>query len=61
MNLKTLTISNAELFDDGKTIEISMPLSADKVVQINFTGLRDHKGRSVSVDKVYYTLNHLVN
>jgi len=59
-NIKELKISQIKLSDNGKTLDINMPLTADKVVQMDFTGLRDVKGRSVSVDKVYYTLNQLL-
>ena len=59
-NLTSLKLNNIKLSADGKSIDIDMPLTADKVVQIDFTGLRDIKGRSVSVDKVYYTLNELL-
>lgn len=59
-NKKTIGIKKAQLLSDGKTIELKLPLEADKVVQIDFTGLRDKKGRQVSVDKVYYTLNSLI-
>lgn len=57
--LKSLPIDNVTLSDDGRTIDVQMPLETDKVVQINFAGLKDVNGRSVSVDKVYYTLNQL--
>lgn len=59
-NLKGLKVSQLKLSEDGKTLDIQMLLTADKVVQIDFTGLKDIKGRSVSVDKVYYTLNQLL-
>ncbi|WP_246037044.1 DUF7133 domain-containing protein [Thalassotalea litorea] len=58
-NLESLNISKVTLADDGKSIDVLLPLAADRVVQIDFTGLRDTKGRQVSVDKVYYTLNQL--
>lgn len=60
MDLAALDISKVLLSKDGKSIDIELPLLADKVVQIDFPGLRDSKGRSVSVDKVYYTLNQLI-
>lgn len=60
-NLKALEIGNISLSKDNKEINISLPLTADRVVQIDFTGLKDIHGRSVSVDKVYYTLNQLIH
>lgn len=60
MALTTLPISEVTLLDDGKTIDVTLPLTAGKVVQIDFAGLKDEKGRSTSVDKVYYTLNQLL-
>ena len=60
MALTTLPISEVTLLDDGKTIEVTLPLTAGKVVQIDFAGLKDEKGRATSVDKVYYTLNQLL-
>lgn len=59
-NQKDLAVSQLTLSDDGKTLDFSTALTVDKVVQIDFTGLKDMKGRSVSVDKVYYTLNQLL-
>lgn len=58
--LTQLPLNKVTLLDDGQSINVEMPLQADKVVQINFTGLKDVNGRSVSVDKVYYTLNQLI-
>jgi hypothetical protein len=60
INQKELKISKVILSKQGKSIEVVLPLTTDKVVQINFTGLRDISGRSTSVDKVYYTLNQLL-
>lgn len=58
-NLKALDVSNTKLSNDLKSVEITTPLTADKIVQINFSGLKDKQGRSVSVGDVYYTLNQL--
>ncbi|MDO6536641.1 DUF7133 domain-containing protein [Alteromonas stellipolaris] len=60
VDLSTLPITNVVLLDDGKTIDVTLPLTSGKVVQIDFPGLKDVNGRSVSVDKVYYTLNQLL-
>lgn len=59
-NQKTLKINNVALSADGREVDITLPLTADKVVQIDFTKLKDIKKRQVSVDKVYYTLNQLI-
>ncbi|MDO6720752.1 hypothetical protein Q4575_15160 [Psychrosphaera sp. 1_MG-2023] len=59
VDLTSLTINKVTLSEDHKTIYVQMPLASDKVIQIDFPGLRDVKGRSVSVEKVYYTLNQL--
>lgn len=61
MNQKVLGISDVRILGDGKTVVVTLPLTADKVVQIDFSGLRDKAGRTVSTDKVYYTLNQLLN
>jgi hypothetical protein len=60
-NQQALTVSKVSLSKDGREVDVTLPLTADKVVQIDFTGLRDITGRSVSVDKVYYTLNQLIS
>ncbi|MBU2918832.1 hypothetical protein KO505_12825 [Psychrosphaera sp. F3M07] len=59
VDLTPLTINKVTLSEDHKTIYVQMPLASDRVIQIDFPGLRDVKGRSVSVEKVYYTLNKL--
>ena len=60
MNLTEIKINAVTLSEDKKSIQVDMPLQADKVVQVSFGGLRDINNRSVSVDKVYYTLNQLI-
>ncbi|MGJ8679076.1 DUF7133 domain-containing protein [Paraglaciecola sp.] len=60
MNLAPITPSKVSLSKDQRTVTIDMPLVADKVVQVDFTGLKDVNGRHTGVDKVYYTLNQLV-
>ena len=60
-DLTAIDISHVKLSKDNKSVEVDLPLTQDKVVQIDFTGLKDVNGRSVSVDKVYYTLNQLRN
>ncbi|WP_440876009.1 hypothetical protein [Thalassotalea sp. PLHSN55] len=56
-SFKNIAISKAVLSEGGKTVGITLALTADKVVQINFIVLKDINSRKVSVDKVYYTLN----
>jgi len=60
MDLNSLDITKVSLSRDRKSIDIELPIVAGKVVQIDFSGLRDQKARSVSVGKVYYTLNQLI-
>lgn len=60
MDLAPIAISKVTLAKDGKSIEVELPLVANKVVQIDFQGLRDRTGRAVSTGKVYYTLNQLL-
>ncbi|MDU0355223.1 hypothetical protein RS130_16125 [Paraglaciecola aquimarina] len=59
MNLEPVMPSKVSLSDDKLTVTIDMPLTADKLVQIDFPDLKDVTGRSVGVEKVYYTLNQL--
>lgn len=59
-NQKALNVSKVTLSKDRREVEINLPLTADKVVQIDFTKLKDINNRQVSVDKVYYTLNQLI-
>lgn len=61
MNHIQIAIAEVKPGADSKSIEVTMPLEADKVVQVDFSGIKDVNGRSVSVGKVYYTLNQLVN
>jgi hypothetical protein len=59
MNLAPITPTKVSLSADKRTVTIDMPLTTDKVVQIDFPGLKDVSGRTVGVEKVYYTLNQL--
>ncbi|WP_158969231.1 hypothetical protein [Paraglaciecola sp. L3A3] len=59
MNLEAVKPSKVSLSADKLTVTIDMPLTADKLVQIDFPGLKDINGRNVGVEKVYYTLNQL--
>ncbi|MGJ8693563.1 MAG: hypothetical protein ACSHW0_13925 [Thalassotalea sp.] len=58
-NQKDLSISNVALSADKKSLEISMLLTADRVVALNFSKLKNTKGDSTSVGEVFYTLNQL--
>lgn len=60
MELAPLDIKQVSLSKDKKSIYIELPIVAGKVVQISFSGLKDINARSVSVDKVFYTLNQLI-
>ncbi|WP_158966478.1 PQQ-dependent sugar dehydrogenase [Paraglaciecola sp. L3A3] len=59
-NLKDLTVSKVTLSKDKKSAEISLDLTAGKVVVINFPELRNAKTDKPSVTTVYYTLNQLL-
>lgn len=58
---KSIKIDSVRLSDDGTSLEIDVPLQAGKVVAIDFSALKSKTKRSVSVGKVYYTLNQLIN
>lgn len=59
-DMKSVPLSQITLSKDKKTIEVTMPLEADKVVAIKFDGIRQRNGREPSTRIVYYTLNHLL-
>jgi len=52
-------ISSAKLSKDGKTVSLVMPLTADRIVAIDFSGVKGLDGAAVDSSKVYYTLNRL--
>ncbi|WP_017446919.1 DUF7133 domain-containing protein [Gayadomonas joobiniege] len=56
-----LPIKTAKLSDDGKTVHLKMSLTADKVVQIDFNGVKNKAGSQASTRTLYYTLNQLNN
>lgn len=56
---KALTIEKIITSPDKKQVEVIFDLTADKVVEIEFAGIRDQKGKKSSTTKVYYTLNNL--
>lgn len=58
-DLTPITINKVSLLADNKTVKVdlSLPSTAGKVVQLNFAGLSDIKGRKNSTQTVYYTLN----
>ena len=57
MDLKPVNIQKSALSQDGKTLNIELPLTAGKVVAIDFGALKNATGKSPSVGKVYYTVN----
>ena len=59
MNQKDIAVNDVTLRSNGKTIDVTLPLTAGKVVEIDFSGLKAKDGRSVSVHNVFYTLNQL--
>lgn len=58
-SLTDLKPSKVKIDKKGKAIHVTMPLTAEKVVMLNFDGIKSKTGRSPSVTKVYYTLNKL--
>lgn len=60
-NVKSLPITQFEWSNNGKSVEISLELTADKVVQIDFPAVNNKAGDQPSVSSVYYTLNQLKN
>lgn len=59
-NQKSLEISNIKLSNNNQTIDFNLPLTQDKIVVVEFEGLRNKAGEKPSVTKVYYTLNQLL-
>ncbi|AWB68875.1 hypothetical protein C2869_01835 [Saccharobesus litoralis] len=59
VDLTTINISKMRLSPDHKQIEIDMPLTAGKVVGIDFSGLTSKSQRKASSSKVFYTLNQV--
>lgn len=57
MALESVPVTKVSAIDDY-TLDIEMPLTKDKVVQITFDGLQDKEKRNPSVNTVYYTLNY---
>ncbi|WP_440874263.1 DUF7133 domain-containing protein [Thalassotalea sp. PLHSN55] len=57
VNEKTLKPENIQLSKDQKTIEFSMPLTTDKVVMVDFSGIEGKHNNGPAFTKVYYTLN----
>ncbi len=56
---KELPVGSVMLKNDGKTVAVSLPMTAGKVVSLTFRGVRSETGRRTSVDQVYYTLNEV--
>lgn len=59
IDVADLEIKAAKLSDDKKTVSLSFPLTAGKVVKVQFDGIRSAEGKSTSVADVFYTLNML--
>ncbi|MEL6686825.1 MAG: hypothetical protein AAFP97_04310 [Pseudomonadota bacterium] len=60
-DLRNLEIQDTRLSQDGKILEVILDLERDKVVSLDFSQIESLSGRSVSVGKVYYTVNVLKN
>ena len=52
-------VTGAQWSRDGRTVTLSMPIEAGKVVAIDFAGVRDAAGRTPAATKVFYTINTL--
>lgn len=60
-NLKKLNIQKVRLTNNNTTLWVDMPLTADKVVMFEFKALTSANQRKPSVNKLYYTLNQMLN
>lgn len=58
---KALGITGVELSDDKKSVDIKLPVTAGKVVAIDFSGLLAIDAKKASVTKIYYTVNSLLS
>jgi hypothetical protein len=59
-NKKDLKVTSVTLSKDKKSAEIKLDLTADKVVVVDFSKLRNSNKEKPSVTTVYYTLNQLL-
>jgi hypothetical protein len=59
-NKKDLKVTSVTLSKDKKSAEIKLDLTADKVVVVDFSKLRNSNKDNPSVTTVYYTLNQLL-
>ncbi|MCF2949578.1 hypothetical protein L0668_15765 [Paraglaciecola aquimarina] len=59
-NQKALAVKKVILSKDKKSAEIELDLTADKIVVVNFSQLRNNTNDKPSVTTVYYTLNQLL-
>lgn len=59
-NKKDLKVTSVTLSKDKKSAEIKLDLTADKVVVVDFSKLRNSNKDKPSVTTVYYTLNQLL-
>ncbi|WP_017444200.1 PQQ-dependent sugar dehydrogenase [Gayadomonas joobiniege] len=55
--LKDIKVASVSLASDNKSVQIKLPLTAGKVMAIDFAQLKSQSGRKVSSGKVFYTLN----
>ncbi|MGJ8693869.1 MAG: DUF7133 domain-containing protein [Thalassotalea sp.] len=59
-NEKPLAVTKVKLSKDKKTVNLDLALTQDKIVVVEFMGLKNSQGEKTSVSKVYYTLNQLL-
>ncbi|MGJ8678997.1 hypothetical protein [Paraglaciecola sp.] len=61
VDLASVKIANVELSKDKTYVDITMPLTAGKIVEIAFEGVVSASQRKPSSTKVFYTLNEIYN
>ena len=56
---KVLAISRSELSEDGKILDIEVPLKTNKVYEITFPEMNSKQGQKLLNRSAFYTINHL--
>lgn len=59
VDVESVKISSVTLSEDKRSIDIKLPLTAGKVVKIDFSGLVSETKRRASSTEVFYTLNQV--
>lgn len=58
--LARLNLEGVKVSEDGMSLFVELPLTAERVYGIEIHGVKSISGRSVSVAKAYYTANRLI-